>query len=62
MTLPHTGIRANIPRSTFETDVHDFQPGKLLRVEHPVEATIFDVVQDRDVVLKKAMELINSSR
>lgn len=58
VTLPHTGIQANIPRTTFETDVSGFVNGTPFPVDHPVSFSIEDLIKNGDSTLRYVRELI----
>jgi hypothetical protein len=57
VSLPHTGIEANIPRLTFETAVEGFQQGNPFPLDYPVQFSIADIVNgiDRCMVLGKEL-------
>jgi hypothetical protein len=58
LLLPHSGIRANIPQSIFQTAVHEFKIGEPLKVDYLIEPDIKSILQNKDVVLEKAIMLI----
>lgn len=58
ISLPHTGIQANIPQSIFKTAVKGYTIGEELKVDYGLEPTFQDVINERDVVFEKALSLM----
>lgn len=59
LTLPHTGIELNVPRTTFETAVSGFDLNEPFAVDLKVHVTIDDIIKGKDVILEKAKIKIN---
>ncbi len=60
-TLDHTGLIIMIPSTTFAVDVEGLEPGIGIAPDFVVQATITDMVENRDPVRDKAVELISAT-
>ena len=63
LVLPNSGIRVNLPLMKYSTAADGYTPvdrGLLADIE--IEASIEDVLADRDAVLEHTLELIRESR
>jgi hypothetical protein len=58
--LKHTGLRLNLPRRTFATSAHCLPEGRGIPPDIAVQPTIHDLIAGRDVVLAKALSLVES--
>jgi hypothetical protein len=58
--LKHTGLRLNLPRRTFATSARCLPLGSGILPDIEVRPTIQDLIAGRDVVLEKAISLIES--
>jgi hypothetical protein len=56
--LKHTGLRLNLPRRTFATSARCLPDGRGIPPDVEVRPTIHDLIAGRDVVLEKAISLI----
>lgn len=59
--LPNTQIEVYIPRSTFQAKVNGYESGDHFEVDHPVKLSILDLVDNRDICLEYALNLIANS-
>jgi hypothetical protein len=57
-TLPETGIKLNLPQTTFQTAVSGFEKGDPLLPDYPVKPTLEDILNGRDAQLEYALRLI----
>jgi len=58
--LKHTGLELNLPRATFATSARCLPYGRGIPPDIEVKPTIDDIIAGRDVVLEKAIALIES--
>lgn len=59
LTLPHTGIELNVPRTTFETAVTGFSLNELFPIDYRVHPTIDDITRGKDAIYEMAKLKIN---
>jgi hypothetical protein len=58
--MKQTGVRLNVPRRTFATSARCLPYGRGVPPDIEVQPTIHDLIAGRDVVLEKAISLIES--
>jgi len=58
LSLPHTAIEANIPRTTFEAAVDGFREGNAFPLDYPVAFSISDLVTGIDRSMELGKEVI----
>jgi hypothetical protein len=58
--MKQTGVRLNVPRRTFATSARCLPYGRGIPPDIEVQPTIHDLIAGRDVVLEKAISLIES--
>jgi C-terminal processing protease CtpA/Prc len=58
--MKHTGLELNLPRATFATSARCLPYGHGIPPDIEVTPTIHELIAGRDVVLEKAIELIES--
>jgi len=58
--LKHTGLRLNLPQRTFATSARCLPNGQGIPPDIEVQPTIHDLIAGRDIVLEKAISLIES--
>jgi len=61
VTLPHTGIEVNIPRTSFVTDVSGFQEGVAFPLDYPVQQTVKDRMDGADPYMTRIYGIINEN-
>lgn len=59
LTLPHTGIELNVPRTTFETAVTGFSMNERFPIDYRIHPTIDDITRGKDVIYEMAKLKIN---
>lgn len=58
VSLPNSGIEANIPRTTFETAISDTGEPPLLRITYPVSPVAGDIASGTDSALAACLKAI----
>lgn len=61
LVLPHSKIRVRMGLLQYRTVVGDYPKGKGILPDYPVNYTIQDVLQKRDVVLNRTLDLIKQA-
>jgi len=62
VTLDQTGLMIIVPRTTFAVDVEGLEPGKGILPDHEVQPTIMDMIENRDPVWGRAVEMIDTAQ
>ena len=60
LVLPHTKLRVIVSIMQYVMDVKGYPKGRGVMPDYPVDYTIQDVLQGRDLVMQKALKLIGS--
>lgn len=61
-SLANTGIVINVPRATYATAVSALEKGRGIRPDYSLTATIDDLINRRDVVLQKAIDMASRAK
>jgi hypothetical protein len=59
--LPNTQIEVNIPQSTFQTAVSGYKVRDHFPIDHSVELTVDDMINDKDVYMEFTMNIIKQT-
>ena len=59
ITLPNTGIELNVPRTTFETNVTGFTPCEPFLIDHKVNSTLTEIINNEDSYYKLVQSILN---
>ncbi|NIR47352.1 hypothetical protein GWO43_02605 [candidate division KSB1 bacterium] len=62
LTLPNTGMRVNIPQTTFETAVRGFKKGAPLLPDYEVKPTLQDILNQFDAEMAFVQNLIKTRK
>jgi len=59
LSLPHSGLEVNIPRTTFVTAVEGFSDSIAFPVDYPVDISVQDLIQEKDSYFEFVKTLIS---
>lgn len=62
VTLPKSGIRVNVPRTTFETSVSGFAVCQPFHLDYEINEKVSDIINREDPYLKRVLSLVQNNR